>query len=523
MLFTSTRGSLGFSLLLVFACETTAPSAPVKRATKPAPAPTEPAQKALTTTEFALADLPPIPKKTLTLVDGPGFTRKPTPKPREVYRGKNLSLPRSRQPLAADRGFVLERESSDPRAKVKRALLLNLDSGEVLAELDTVGTQYPKLGVALARQSDADWETLVLVHARDGHTVPLWKLDPTEDRRVYINAGTGDAWVFYRDLTVELSDDDTTTPVYRYAYWDDLRKPPPEPNLPFLYEFSDSDFRTPEGWLGPTVDNPANAPKFVEVSVLGDKCVKVELRPDGYECVPATTWAMEDGWRAHYDEERDATVFANVSQGVEHVVTPGEGCGVKFVALSPPRALLYCWFNNERLLWSPDEFVKIEVERASWSFPTWSPTANIMFTTTRSSRRGWQANDVWFFNLEDLHLVSGENVRVLSSDSEMKRTVLLASRSRPSSLFVANLYSSTKYAVDANGRHCRDFDSYATVGPISLILCLGRNDEVKEMWATDMAEHSYLKLPTTLDFWIVPQQRKVFTLEGRSVLRERLL
>jgi len=449
-----------------------------------------------------LADVEDIPYGELRIVEAPKYEVRKLGKPTVLMEGKHLRLPDTPWPLAPDRGFVLVQDGPDYESNVLEARLLDLRTGEVVASLRKVYRSiYAELGVALG-QAEVDG-TLheVLVHASDGQIVPLWPVEQAESRFVVINAGTGDAWVFKVQPRKEDAEEDPYPP-YRYAYWGDLRKRPPEPKEAFAHEI-EQDSRPPGGWLGPTWSDPAKAPLFLEVDSDNDECAKVELRPDGYKCVPFGTWAMAAGWLGTVEENRPL-VMSNAERGEAQVLDLGKRCVIEEVTLDPPRAILECQEPNDRFLWSPQEVVRLRPMR--FGVRSWSRSRRVMSVTHYLEPEGVERISQTWLDVAGLRVVDSPRMSNVSSMFE-DGWLILREGALFTQVYVANPTLDDVHRVPIDTRDCVYRDSMAGKGAWFISTCAGDDESVKSMALVDVESREVRPIPILNQAWLMTSQR----------------
>lgn len=474
------------------------PVPPSAAAEEAAPAPA--ADKPLKEVRVTLADVQDIPRGELRIVEAPKYETRKLGKPKVLMEGKYLRLPDTPWPLAPDRGFVLVQDGPGWDSKVLEARLLDLRTGDVLATLRTVHREtYAKLGVALGEAEVGGKLHEVLVHASDGQIVPLWPVEQGKSRFVVINAGTGDAWVF-EEQKGEADAEEDPYPPYRYAYWGDLRKPPPEPKEEFAHRLEDHG-SAPGGWLGPSWQDPAEAPLFLDVDSFGDdtgECAKVELRPDGYKCVPFGTWAMAAGWRGKVERDRPP-VMTNVEQGERQILELGEDCVIEEVTLDPPRALIRCDDYDGRYLWSPEKAVRLPRE-LMLGMPSWSRDRHVLEISVERHLGVSDVEERWI----DLVSLRGTHARMASSltPSSPDGQILVEVWTQTAELHVLNLTTGRSRRI-ATARHpCAEFSAAAMEPPLAVYECLDGDEVVRSMSAVRVDGNEIWPLPLLRELWV---------------------
>jgi hypothetical protein len=472
------------------------------------------AEKPLKEVRVTLADVQDIPRGELQIVDAPKYDVRKLGKPKVLMEGRHLRLPDTPWPLAPDRGFVLVQDGPGYESKVLEARLLDLRTGDVLATLRTLyRPTYAKLGVALG-QAEVDGKLHeVLVHASDGQIVPLWPVEQRASRFVVINAGTGDAWVFEEQKAAEGAEEDPYPP-YRYAYWGDLRRPPPEPKEEFARRLEDHG-SAPGGWLGPTWLDPADAPRFLHVDSFGDdtgECAKVELRADGYECVPFGTWAMAGGWRGRVERDRPV-VMSNVEKGERQVLELGEGCVIEEVTLDPPRAILLCKKSYDRFIWSPEKVVR--ARSGIHGVQSWSRNRRVKTITHYLEPEGVERVKATWLDMVGLQVVDSPQLPGMVSIFE-EEWLLFSTDLLPARRYVKDPAMKEAYAVPLDTRACAELGVFAENGPLFISDCLRSDESVVRMELVDARAREVWPLPKLDGVWIMASPRLVIGLMQSS-------
>lgn len=471
---------------------------------EPATAP----NKELREVRVTAADVDEIPVIPTKVVPAPEYTRVKPGKPKTLMEEPFLRLSWQPWPLSATRGFVVVHEGPDVYSPVVEARLVDFDTGDVLARVDELSQgEYAEVGVAFGETKIDGVPHLVLVHADDGLTVPLWPLSEEESRRVFINAGTGEAWVFQAQPEYDWDGaaEDSTVPPYRFAFWGDLRAPPPEPSLPFWHELAKSDWEPPAGWLGPTGYVPARVPLFV--ATRSEECPKVELLHDGYRC--SREWVLTGGWRGVYDDALGVTVMTNEDEGVVQRLEIGESCGISEVTLEPPRAVLGCADYDGWMLWSPDAIVKVP-ELRLLGFPTWARKRQVLVMRGKSFSTGALEEHFW---IDLVSQTSSEPplVSALAPYSIMSYSVF---RDRDNHLGLMQLGTWEMHPIPPN-RGCLDGE-YARQAPHGFAVTCSRTTGV-----FSFSQGQYMELPRLEEFWLLSSGGVigVEAIKGRRRLR----
>lgn len=452
-----------------------------------------------------LDDVQDIAFDELQIVDAPKYEERELGKPKVLMQGKHLRLSSMPWPLAPDRGFVLVQDGPSYESSVLEAKLLNLHTGEVLASLRTLyRPEYRVPGVAFG-EADVDgkpWE--VLVHASDGQIVPLWPVARDRKRFVEIHAGTGDAWVFEQQAAKDGEED--PYPPYRYAYWGDLRKAPPEPKEAFARRL-EWNAHTPGGWLGPSWQDPAKAPLFLRVDDFGDdadECAKVELTPDGYHCVPFATWAMADGWRGEVRDDQPP-VMSNAAKGEAQVLDLGERCVIEEVTLDPPRAMLRCKGFDGWYLWSPEKVVRVPRDLL---LGVRSESRNGHVLELSLEQRPGEIEEKWIdmVSLRAIRARGASNLVPLSADREM----LLSVRGQTTELHVLDVSTGQSHPIPFAGSSCVSVGVLAADLPLAIGEC--SNETTTGTALVDIEKHAIWQMPTVREAWVNPSGQSLIAL-----------
>jgi hypothetical protein len=476
------------------------------------------AAKPIKEVRITLADVEDIPQDELRLFESPKYALRELGKPKVLLEGKYLRLSEAYRSIAPDRGFVMVQDGPNYESKVLEARLLDLRTGKVLTSLRALyrGASYNALGVALGKADVDGGLHEVLVHASDGRIVPLWPVEQAQERFVVINAGTGNAWVFEAQKLEDGAEGDPYPP-YRYAYWGDLRKQPPEPKEAFALRL-DEDNSPPGGWLGPTWQDPADAPLFLKADSDDDECAKVELRPGGYKCVPFGTWAMAEGWRGKVKEDRPPEM-TNAEKGERQVLELGEDCTIDEVTLEPPRAVLRCEGSYDRFLWSPERVVRVAAE-LSFAGGHWSDRRHVVEHSRYSEPDHLPIQTIWI-DMVGLRATESPGVRSVSLVSDNGQ--LMISNWLPDDVesYHANVLTRQAHSIPIDGRECADIVTEASDFPLNVSVCVEHDDSPKRMVLVDTEKHVIWKLPLLERVWVRHSDRTLIGLRrerGRTLV-----
>ena len=242
--------------------------------------------------------------------------------------------------LTSDRVLVgVGSDSPRPETPIEFRVV-DVVSGDSILTLIDAGWVFPKLGlgVGLVDVDGADWLTL---YRSDGMSTPLWRASD-DHRAVVVHPAYPRAWVF-----ADEGEESTLM-----APWIDLSEPPPSPNqpLPGRVAWHTGAVRPP-GRLGPSLDDPAGTPLFVDIDDA-DACEKVELTATGFTCTAAREYALSEGWRFAFNGESEAyEAFRPEPPQVQRLDLPEE-CEIYDVSLDPPRVYLDCADSGKWFLWS---------------------------------------------------------------------------------------------------------------------------------------------------------------------------
>jgi hypothetical protein len=478
--------------------ESSPPAAPPVAAEEVAPEVGKPVKEV----HITAADVVDIERGELQIVEAPEYEVRKLGKPKVLMEGKHLRLPDEPWPLAPNRGFVVVQDGPEYGSATIEARLLDLETGEVLATLRRLYRgSYTKLGVALGEAEVDGKQHEVLVHASDGRIVPLWTVEQGKSRFVVINAGTGDAWVF-----AEQEGAGEEEPPYRYAYWPDLRKSPPEPSELFAHELDDSAGSTPGGWLGPTTLDPAAAPLSLQVKGDDDECRKIELRADGYKCMPGNWWAMADGWRGKLDreEEKYLPIMEHAERGEVQYLEIGQGCAIEEVTLDPPRAVLRCNDSKDRFLWAPERVVRVPRE-VNLGSDTWSRDRHVRETTHHSYPEDVPLSTNWL-DFVEMRAIGYHPVRNLTPYA-MDRKVVFADPEDQLFVFDIVLGQAQKFANRT--QVCARISDLAVALPLFAYDCHEPSDSVRWTEVVDLERNKIWRLPVLRDVWLLPSIQRI--------------
>ena len=455
-------------------------------------------------------DVREIEHRDLEIVEAPKFEVRRLGKPKVLAEEKYLRLI-GNWPLTPTRGLIAVQSGPGYYDPWLEARLIDLETGDVLARLDTVYRgYYDRVGLAVGEAKVDGHAYAVLIHASDGQLVPLWPAHERDRRFVAIHPTRGDAFVF-RDLETVDEEEDLRT---LYAHWKDLRTPPPEPDKPLpAPRRTDGDIppRLDRTWAGPTWRDPAAAPTFLSADTKEPACRKLELGEDGViRCTRQSTWAMVDGWRALHDSTRNAPVMVNLDRKEAQYIEVGELCRVEEVTFDPPRAIVRCDGRKDDFLWSPDVTWRIPYE-LTLGRPYWDTKRRICSLTRLSFHGETSTGTQWWDVVRGTVSSYGAVDQIPLPD--LDGYVLFRESTAPNRPTVFDVDAGHAYGLSLASapRSCFRASGAAGVLHTFAVSCVNANWRAQWMRLVDLEQRAEWVIPTLRDndIWIVPEQSAI--------------
>jgi len=472
------------------------------RAVKPGP---RPAPLPVGGREITLDSKNATPIREVTLdvpADAKEYTLRKAKGARVIFEGPHLVLV-GEGPVAPGRFLVRVKASEDDDAETVAVHLVDIDRGSIAKFDDATGWQAPKFGLATVYRNTPIGRERLLLHASDGHTVPLDAPYIGTLTDVEINPVRGDAWVFTHD---------EATATTKVAHWTDLRKPPPMATqefpicaLDFGAAMASEPFTTlvsmPSAREGADTDPIAYPESYWKPD---QECRRIALHRDGsFECANYD-FELGEGWFAAQQGD-DAVMFNKVTGEVQRLVLD-EGCRQFYpryasVSHTPPRMLVSCR-GGEDLLWSPSrlERVKFDPPREDSTFE-WNDTGTVF---GRARRAGDDENpERWYDRWLDL---SGR-ILVVTPDLDSsegyiwdRRIPLELASLRAPSLVVLNF---DEPAIDLVHREnpCTGTSDEGSNALAFLITCEGSGRRLKWAEKVDPTTRTALRFPPNHGVW----------------------
>lgn len=452
-------------------------------------------------------DVRDVEHRDLEIVEAPKFEVRRLGKPKVLAEEKHLRLV-GNWPLTPTRGLIAVQSGPGYYDPWLEARLIDLETGDVLATVDTVYRgYYDRVGLAVGEAKVGGHPYAVLIHASDGQLVPLWPAQERDRRFVAIHPTRGDAFVF-RDL--ETSDEEEDVPTL-YAHWKDLRVPPPEPDrpLPAPRRMDERSGRSRDSsWLGPTWRDPAAAPTCLSTSSNDPACSKLELGEDVViRCASESSWGMVDGWRALHDPTSNSPVMVNLEKMEAQYLEVGDYCRVEEVTFDPPRAIVRCDGRKDDFLWSPHVTWRIPYElklgRTHWD------TKRRTCSLTRLAFRGGTSTGSRWLDVIRGRIFSYDAIEQIAN-SDLDGYVLFEESTAPKRLMVINVEAGHAYAVRLSSapRACFRFSSSAGMSHVAAVSCVDAHWRTRWMRLVDLRQHVEWVIPSLRDndIWIMPDQ-----------------
>jgi len=472
------------------------------RAVKPGP---RPAPLPVGGREITLDSKNATPIREVTLdvpADAKEYTLRKAKGARVIFEGPHLVLV-GEGPVAPGRFLVRVKASEDDDAETVAVHLVDIDRGSIAKFDDATGWQAPKFGLATVYRNTPIGRERLLLHASDGHTVPLDAPYIGTLTDVEINPVRGDAWVFTHD---------EATATTKVAHWTDLRKPPPMATqefpicaLDFGAAMASEPFTTlvsmPSAREGADTDPIAYPESYWKPD---QECRRIALHRDGsFECANYD-FELGEGWFAAQQGD-DAVMFNKVTGDLQRLVLK-DGCrrfDPRYASVShtPPRMAMSCK-GDEFVLWSPDRLERVKfgyrAEKSEWE---WNDADNVI------GRARWVGDPGDARRIYDRWLDLSGRVLVHTPDLDTdegyiwNRSIPLEDRSPRARRQVVLRFDDLRIDVVHRNYPCTDAADEGTSSLAFLITCEGPSRRLKWAEKVDPTTETALRFPPNHGVW----------------------
>jgi hypothetical protein len=467
----------------------------------------------------------PVREVTLELpTDGSEYTLRKATGGRVIFEGPHSELV-GRGPVAPGRFLVAVKASEADDAALMGVHLVDVERGSVARFDDATGWQAPKLGLAEVLRRTPLGDELLLLHARDGHTVSMDAPYVGTATDVAIHPGRGDAWVFTHDPEKK------TTKV---AHWTDLRQPPPiaTKELPF-FAFDEYAAHRNERWTThvdvPSADSPLDTDPIVRASESWnpdeEACRRVALHRDGTFGCANYILELGEGWFSTRDAS-DMVLFNSDTHEIQRIeldICEDRFSGILVATHTPPRALIMCDLNDEYLLWKPGTLERVRMPR-SGAEPHWERNVSASVYVKGRREHGSRLYTQWMDLVDDV-LVHTPELR-MSASRRWERAAPLTDSSGRQPLVLVLALDPPRFEV-IQRRACRDPDAEVWSPKRFALTCSTVDGRVVHSDIIDLATRSTLRIPKSRRGWygavVVDDERDLAVSIRRRGKRDELV